>query len=73
VPECDEYLEKYARCIEEKMPAAVRETSLDALRKSVDAWKQAASTPAGREALGTACKAALDAAAKAMKSFGCTF
>lgn len=61
VPECDEYVEKYTACIDEKMPEAARETSKKALQTSVDAWKKAAATPAGKEGLAQACKTASDA------------
>ena len=61
VPECDDYIEKYTKCIDEKMPEAARETSKKALQTSVDAWKKAAATPAGKEGLAQACKTASDA------------
>jgi len=61
VPECDDYVEKYTKCIDEKMPEAARETSKKALQTSVDAWKKAAATPAGKEGLAQACKTASDA------------
>lgn len=61
VPECDEYLEFYSRCIDDKLPESVRETSREALETSVEAFRQAAATPAGREALVEACRTAKDA------------
>ena len=61
VPECDDYVEKYTKGIDEKMPEAARETSKKALQTSVDAWKKAAATPAGKEGLAQACKTAADA------------
>lgn len=61
--ECDEYILKYSRCIEDKLPDAVKETSLAALETSIDAWKKVASTPAGREGLAQACKTADEAVA----------
>jgi chromosome segregation ATPase len=64
VPECDEYITKYRECIDDKMPQATRETALKALDASVDAWKQAAATPLGKEALAEACKTALEAVSK---------
>lgn len=62
VPECDEYLAYFKRCIEETMPPAAQEASRKALATSEEAWAKAASTEAGREALAEACKTALDAA-----------
>lgn len=64
VIECDEYILKYSRCIEDKLPDAVKETSLRALETSIDAWKKAASIPAGREGLALACKTADEAVAE---------
>jgi hypothetical protein len=70
VPECDEYIEKYMKCIEEKMPEAAREQTKQAMQQSVDAWKEAASGP-GKDQLADACKAALDAAKKGTEALGC--
>jgi hypothetical protein len=61
VPECDEYVRLYAKCIDEKLPEEVRETSRKALRTSIDAWHKAAETEAGREGLAAACRTARDA------------
>jgi hypothetical protein len=61
VPECDDYIAFYRGCIEEKMPQAVKETSRRALDTSIDAWRKAAATTAGRESLSMACRTARDA------------
>lgn len=61
VPECDRYIRRYSRCIDETMPEAARETSHKALWTSVRAWQRAALTPAGREGLGQACLVATEA------------
>lgn len=63
VPECDDYIAKYNHCIDDKLPEAARKASREALELSVDAWRRAAKTPAGREGLAVACKAAADAVA----------
>ena len=65
VPECDAYVEKYTRCIDEKLPEAVRATSKKALETAVEAWKKAAATAAGREGLRTACETATEAVSAA--------
>jgi hypothetical protein len=59
VAECDEYVKKYAACIE-KMPAAAKPTAEQGFKAQQDAWKAAASTPEGKAALKTGCKATLD-------------
>lgn len=61
VPECDEYIKNYTKCIEEKMTGPAKDTSLQALKTSAEAWKKAAATPAGKEGLATACKTAAEA------------
>jgi len=72
VPECDEYLTKYMACIQSKVPESMRGTFEQSMNQARDAWKQAASTPAGKAALGAGCKQALDAAKQAMSAYGCT-
>jgi len=62
VTECDDYLKKMEACLG-KMPAASKAAMEQGFKASKDAWKQAASTPAGKEGLKTACKAASDAMA----------
>jgi hypothetical protein len=70
IPECDEYLTKYSRCIAMKVPEAARATMNDAMEQTGRAWQEAARGPA-KDGLGPACKAALDAAKQATASMGC--
>jgi len=72
IAECDEYIEKYSKCISEKVPEASRKQMQDAMDQSAKAWREAAKGP-GKEGLATACKAALDAAKQATSSMGCTW
>jgi len=72
IPECDEYLFKYRRCIEAKMPEASKSAVMDALDKSVEAWKTVAEGP-GRSALAETCKTASEAAKRATEAMGCTW
>ena len=62
VAECDDYIKKMTACVD-KMPAASKAAMEQGFKASKDAWKQAASTPQGKEGLKTACKAAADALA----------
>jgi len=62
VAECDDYLKKMEACMG-KMPAATKTAMEQGFKASKDAWKQAAATPAGKDSLKTACKAAADAMA----------
>jgi len=61
VPACDQYVVRYTRCINERMPEAARETAERALRTSRQAWRRAADTKAGRKGLAQACRSAWDA------------
>ena len=70
IAECDEYIRKYARCIEDHVPEAARGPMKAALDASVEAWREAAAGPAA-DGLATACRAALDAAEHATRSMGC--
>jgi hypothetical protein len=70
IPECDEYVTKYMKCISDKVPASARKTMNEAMDQTIKAWKEAADGPA-RDGLATACKAAVDAAKEATKSMGC--
>ena len=71
VAECDEFLTKYQKCIDSKMPEQVRATTRDSLKQTAEAWKQAASTPEGKTALANACKQMMDSTKEATKAMGC--
>jgi hypothetical protein len=73
VPECDEYMKKYLACIESKVPEAGRAMLKASLDQQKAAWKQGASTPEGRAALATGCKAAADQTKAAVAAYGCTW
>jgi hypothetical protein len=60
VPECDEFLAKFATCLG-KMPPQAQDAAKEALAQMRQAWAQAAATPEGRTGLATGCRAALDA------------
>jgi hypothetical protein len=73
VPECDEYLTKYEKCVTEKVPEAARpqlKSSVDTMRSS---WKQAASNPVAKAGLAQGCKQALETAKTAMSAYNCTW
>lgn len=71
VTECDEFMSKYAACID-KMPEAARKSMLDALQQMSESWKDVATGP-GRSALASACKTADESSKKAFESMGCTW
>lgn len=73
VPECDEYMTKYLACIDSKVPEAARSSMRQGFEQSKAAWKQAATTAQGREALATTCKQALETTKTAMQTYGCSW
>jgi hypothetical protein len=73
VPECDEYLTKYDKCLSEKVPEASRPQLKQSIETMRSAWKQAAANPMAKPGLAEGCKHALDAAKASMGSYGCSW
>ena len=71
VPECDEYLRKYYRCIETKMPEAARDSTRDALTTTAEAWRDMPES--SRETLASTCEMAMETVADATAAMGCEF
>jgi hypothetical protein len=71
VPACDEWMRKYRRCIDEKVPEAGRRQMLGAMLETAKTWRQTATTPEGRVALENACRQMIDSTRKATASMGC--
>ena len=71
VPECDNYMRKYLACIDSKVPETARPMLKQALDQSKAAWKQAASTPAGKAGLAAGCTQAEATAKQSMAAYGC--
>ena len=71
VAACDEWREKYTKCINTKVPEAGRQQMLDAMKQQADTWKQTASTPEGKQALENACKQMIESTKQATTSMGC--
>jgi hypothetical protein len=69
IPICDEYIEKYKRCVTEHVPEKERVELLKELDTSVEAWKGASGEAKATLAIG--CKAALDGASGAQSILGC--
>lgn len=66
---CDEYLEKYSKCLSTKVPDLARTTFLQGMKQTYESWKQAkASNPSGLE---SSCKMTLDMVKKTMAQFNC--
>ena len=73
VPACDQYMRKYMACIDSKVPDQGRAMMRQSLEQTKMQWKQAASTPQGRDGLATACTQAEAAAKQATAAYGCTW
>ena len=73
VPECDDYLTKYVACVDSKVPEASRVALRQSLDQTKAQWKQAASTPEGKNGLAMACKQMTETAKVSMTAYGCTF
>jgi len=71
VPVCDEFLEKYEKCVMDKVPAAQKDMLKASLKQWRQAWKQAAKTPQGKAALESTCKQTLEAQKQATSAWGC--
>jgi hypothetical protein len=73
VPACDSYMSKYLACIDSKVPEQARAMMRQSLEQTKVQWKQAASTPQGRDGLTMACTQAESAAKQAMSVYGCSW
>ena len=73
VPACDQYMRKYVACVDSKVPEAARAMMKQSFEHSKAAWKQAASTPEGRQHLTATCTQAEATAKQAMAPYGCTW
>ena len=73
VPECDEYLVKYEKCVSEKVPEAARPQLKQSVETMRTSWKQAASNPVAKASLAQGCKQALETAKTSMGAYGCTW
>jgi hypothetical protein len=73
VPECDEYLTKYEKCVKDKVPEAARGQMETAMKQTRDSWKKLAENPATKAGLAQGCKQALETAKTSMGAYGCTW
>ena len=73
VPECDNYMKSWLACVDSKVPENMRATYRTAIEQSKSQWKQAASTPQGKESLVMACTQSLAATKQALAAYNCTW
>jgi hypothetical protein len=73
VPECDTYMQKWAACVESKVPAEMRGTFTASIEQAKASYKAAASTPQGKAGLASACTQQLAATKQALASYNCAW
>ena len=73
VPACDQYMHKYMACVDSKVPEQARAMMRQQLEQTRTQWKQAASTPQGRDGLKMACEQAEASAKQALSVYGCAW
>lgn len=72
VPECDECIAKYEKCLDSKVSdAAQRKQMKTSFARIAEQWRKVASTPNGKSLLTTSCKAGFEDMKKAMAAYGC--
>ena len=73
VPECDDFLAKYEKCVDDKMPAVTKGSMKDAISKMRATYKTSASNPVAKPGLAQGCKQALETTKQAMAQYNCTW
>lgn len=73
VAECDEYIEKYEKCLNTstKIPDEAKKSMKGAFDQMRTSWKQAAASPAGKASLAMGCKQAMESTKQAMAPYNC--
>jgi hypothetical protein len=73
VPECDDFLTKYDRCLNTNVPAANRAQVGAAVTQMRDSWRTLAQNPQTRPALGPQCTQMAQQMAQSMSAYNCRF
>ncbi|HCU25928.1 MAG TPA: hypothetical protein DF383_13000 [Deltaproteobacteria bacterium] len=73
VPECDDYLNKYEQCINEKVPERARAGLQEAFEQTRLQWKGMAADETKKAALAAACQEAATASKSMASTYGCEF
>jgi len=71
VPECDDYIAKYEKCIGDKVPEMARGPLKDAFEKTRATWKDLANNETTKSGLASACKQAMEMSKTALSAYGC--
>ena len=73
VPPCDDYIQKFLRCVRDKMPPDTRPLLERSLLVTARKWREVVKAKENTSDLATGCAAALTAAQAALKEYGCTW
>ncbi len=73
VEECDDYIEKWQACVNDKVPEAARAAFKSSFDTTTADWRKAASTEAGRKGLAAGCTAAMEAAKASFSAYDCAW
>jgi hypothetical protein len=71
VPDCDAFLNDWARCAAEVNPPDMRDQLNEALRQMADAYRQQASTPDGAKQAAEVCRMVAPQMTSALRDMGC--
>lgn len=71
VASCDEFITKYRRCLEEKIPTSEHHLIAPATQRIIDAWRQSAQIPESRAGLDDACAQMIEMQRDTMTAYGC--
>jgi hypothetical protein len=73
IADCDDYLAKYSRCVDDQVPQERRTAFEENTKRTRATWKAMAANPGARPGLGQACRLALDTARTTMQQYHCTW
>jgi hypothetical protein len=71
VVECDEFLNQWARCVQEVLGPDLREQLNDALKQMAEAYRQQAATPEGAKQAADVCREVAPQMNEALRGMGC--
>lgn len=72
VKECDDYIDRYQACVNDKVPKESRDALSASLMQMRSAWKAAATNSNAKESLALTCTQASQAAKTTLSAYGCT-
>lgn len=72
IKECDDYLDLYQKCVNEKVPKEARDSLASSLTQTRAAWKSSAATPDAKASLAQVCVQARQTAKASMSAYGCS-